>query len=257
MTKLTESAQLPGDTELLEQVRALIAEAKQNVAIQVNAHMTLLYWRIGERIQLHVLDDSRAGYGMQIVKDLGLHLNREFGKGFAEKSLRRMVQFYLAFADPQIVATLSRQLSWSHFVELLPVKEPLARDFYLQMAINDGWSVRTLRNRIDSMLFERTALSKKPDQLIAAELENLAKTNALNTSMVLKDPYLFDFLGIRDHYFEKDLEDAILRELDKSDIHVAEYLTVLPPKDVLQQKLNQAINESQARLGIAGESHGA
>jgi hypothetical protein len=118
-------------------------------------------------------NNQRADYAKQIVKQVAQQLTYEYGKGFNEKSLRKMMQFYQAFPQQVIVSTLSRQLSWSHFVELLPIKAALAREFYLQMAINDRWSVRTLRNRIDSMLFERTAISKQPDELIALELNAL------------------------------------------------------------------------------------
>ena len=114
----------------------------------------------------------------------------------------------------QIIATLSQQLSWSHFMELLPLEQPLRRDFYAEMCRVERWTVRTLRDRIDSMLFERTAISKKPDELAKAEIAALRAEDQISPSMVFKDPYLLDFLGLNDRYLEKDLEDAILLEIE-------------------------------------------
>lgn len=256
-----------------------------------------------------------------------------------------MLRFAEAFPEAEIVSTLSRQLAWSHFLELIYLKDPLQRDFYSQMCAQERWSVRQLRERKDSMLYERTVLSRQPDELIATELATLRQTREVTPAMVLKDPYVLDFLGLQDRYLEKDLEDAILRELenfllelgagftfvarqkrlqidnddfyidlllynrrlkrlvaielklgefkaeykgqmelylrwlakheqepgevpplgiilcsgkkqeqiellelDASGIHVAEYLTALPPKELLQQKLHDAIARSRARL---------
>jgi predicted nuclease of restriction endonuclease-like (RecB) superfamily len=125
-----------------------------------------------------------------------------------------MVQFAEAFPDEQIVATLLRRMSWSHFQELLPLKQPLQREFYAEMCRIKGWSVRTLRERIDSMLYERTALSKKPDELIRQELDSLRQSGDINPALILKDPYILDFLDLNDRYIERDLEDAILRDLE-------------------------------------------
>jgi predicted nuclease of restriction endonuclease-like (RecB) superfamily len=125
-----------------------------------------------------------------------------------------MVQFAELFPEQEIVATLSRQLSWSHFSALLPLSQPFQREFYAEMARIEGWSVRTLRARIDSMLYERTALSKQPDAMIRQELAILRSKGDLTPALLLKDPYVLDFLGLTDRFVERDLEDAILRELE-------------------------------------------
>ena len=138
----------------------------------------------------------------------------EYGRGYSEKNLRRMVQFAEAFPEEEIVVTLSRQLSWSHFSALLPLTRPFQREFYAEMARIEGWSVRTLRARIDSMLYERTALSKQPDELIQQELAMLRSKGDLTPALLLKDPYVLDFLELNDRFLERDLEDAILRELE-------------------------------------------
>jgi predicted nuclease of restriction endonuclease-like (RecB) superfamily len=199
---------------LLADLRDMISEAQTAVVSVVNAGLTALYWNIGRRINSDVLDNERAEYGKEIVATLSRQLEKEFGKGFEQKNLRRMMQFAAAFPDRGNVATLSRQLSWSHFKELIPLDKPFQREFYTEMCKLERWSVRTLRKRIDSMLYERTALSKKPDETIRAELKTLAEKGDVSPNLVLKDPYILDFLGLKDRYYEKDLEDAILRELE-------------------------------------------
>ena len=333
------------NNNLFEQIKNLIEQTKQNVAISVNSSLTMMYWEIGNKINQDILKNRRAEYGKEIVVTLSRQLQDNFGKGFDEKNLRRMMQFANAI-EKQKVVTLSRQLSWSHFLALLPLQESLKIEFYAQMSIVQNWGVRTLRERIDSMLYERTALSKQPEELIKYELDNI-KQEEFSKNMILKDPYLLDFLEINDRYLEKDLEDAILRsieqfifelgvgfsfierqkriiidgedfkidllfynrklkrliaidlkigrfkaeykgqmelylkwlskyekeegeneplgiilcadkkeeqiellELEKSGIHVAQYLTVLPPKDVLEAKLHQAIESVKAKYFI-------
>lgn len=199
---------------LLGDIRALIEASRQRAASAVNAELTLLFWRIGQRIHTEVLDGQRAEYGEEILPTLAEQLSLEYGRGFGEKNLRRMVKFAVTFPEEPIVATLSRQLSWSHFVLLLALKEPLQRDYYAQMASAQRWSVRTLRERMDSMLYERTALSKKPDALIAQELASLQGAERMSPSLVMRDPYILDFLGLRDTWQEADLEAAIIREME-------------------------------------------
>lgn len=200
---------------LLHDLRGLIEETRSTVATTVNAALTMLYWRVGKRINEEILQGERADYGKAIVATVSRQLVEEFGAGFTEKSLRRMIQFAEAFPDSQIVATLSRQLSWSHFRELLPLDKPLQRDFYAEMCRMERWNVRTLRKKIDSMLFERTALSRKPNELIRLELDALRHEDLLTPDLVFRDPYFLDFLGLKDRYREKDLEDAILLELEQ------------------------------------------
>ncbi len=199
---------------LLQELRDLINETRSMVAAAVNASMTMLYWRIGKRIHEDVLREERAAYGEQLIAELSQQLATEYGRGFSVANLRRMIQFAVVFPDEPIVVSLIRQLSWTHFLALLPLTDPLQREFYTQMCRVEGWSVRTLREKIDSMLYERTALSRKPEDLIRQELATLRTEDRLTPDLVFHDPYLLDFLGLRDHYLEKDLEDAILREIE-------------------------------------------
>ena len=330
---------------LLVDVQSMIEQTRAGVAQAVNAGMTSLYWRIGKRIQSEILQGQRADYGKEIVATLSRQLVSRFGTGFSEKNLRRMMQFAEVFPDLEIVVSLIRQLSWTHILALIPLKEPLQREFYAEMCRVERWSVRTLRDKIGSMLYERTAISRKPEEVARAELAQLREDDRLTPPLVFKDPYVLDFLGLNDRYLERDLEDAILREIEtfllelgdgfaflgrqkriqidsddfyldllfyhrrlrrliaidlklgdfkaeykgqmelylrwlakheqqpgeesplglilcagkkeeqiellelgQSGIHVAEYLTVLPPRALLQEKLHAAIETSRARL---------
>ncbi|MFH7564244.1 MULTISPECIES: PDDEXK nuclease domain-containing protein [Oceanimonas] len=328
-----------------QDIIALISQARQRAAVAVNSELTLLYWHVGQRINQEVLEGERAEYGKQVISQLAERLTTQFGRGWSKQQLRHCMKFAESIKDAEIVSALRRQLSWTNIKALIYIDDPLKRDFYAQMAITEGWSTRTLDQRIGSMLFERTAISKKPDETIRAELSTLRGQGKLNESLLLKDPYLLDFLDLNDRYLEKDLEDAILRdienfllemgagftfvarqkriqideddfyidllfynrklkrlvaidlktekfkhahksqmelylrwlqkyeqeegelpplgiilcsskkqeqiellELDKSGIHVAEYLTVLPPLEVLKQKLHQATEVARLRL---------
>ncbi|MCK9513414.1 MAG: PDDEXK nuclease domain-containing protein [Pigmentiphaga sp.] len=215
MSKRSSSVVAPeASPVLLGDIRALIDASRQRAASAVNTELTLLFWRIGHRIHTEVLAGQRAEYGEEILPTLAEQLTSDYGRGFGEKNLRRMVKFAVTFPEEPIVATLSRQLSWSHFVLLLALKEPMQRDFYAQMAGTERWSVRMLRERIDSMLYERTALSRKPDETIAQELATLRDAQRMSTDLVMRDPYILNFLGLQDSWQERDLEAAIIREME-------------------------------------------
>lgn len=199
---------------LITDLRTLINEARNKVALIVNTEITLLYWHIGKRINEEVLENQRAEYGKQIVSTLSTQLTEEYGKGFNEKNLRRIMQFAELFPDFQIVVPLARQLSWSHFLILFPIKDPLSREFYLTMSVSEKWTKRTLRNKIDSMLYERTAISSKPEEVIKTELANLRDNEILSPDLVFKSPYFLEFTGLKGVYSEKSLEDSLLVHLE-------------------------------------------
>ena len=333
------------DSSLLADIRQLIDAARQRVAMEVNAELTLLYWQVGKRIRLETLKGVRAEYGERIVATLAQQLTTDYGRGWSEKQLRHCLRFAETFPEESIVSALRRQLSWTHFKAVIYIDDAIKRDFYLEMCRLERWSSRQLQERIQSMLFERTAISRKPAETIRQDLQTLRQEQQPTPELLLKDPYLLDFLGLNDRYIEKDLEDAILREmehfllelgagfsfvarqkrvqidnddfyidllfynrklkrlvaidlklgdfqaqdkgqmelylrwlakydqeageipplgiilcagkkqeqielleLDKSGIHVAEYLTVLPPREVLQAKLHQSIEHARQKL---------
>ena len=338
------------DSLLVTEIKQLIQSAKQRAVVAVNVKLTLLYWQVGKRIADEVLGGERAEYGKQVMSSLAQQLTLDYGKGWSKRNLAQMVKFSEIFPDFQIVQTLSAQLSWSHFTYLVTIADPLKQEFYLTMALQERWSTRTLAERIDAQLFERTAISKKPELTISRELSELREKGQLSQNLILKDPYILDFLELNDSYLEKDLEDAILRELqqfilelgsgfsfvarqyriqidddnyyidllfynrklkrliaidlkvgrfkaeykgqmelylrwlakheqeageqpplgiilcagkkqeqiellelDSAGIHVAEYLTTLPPKAVLEQRLHQAIINAKRRLDHKGD----
>ncbi|WP_340123965.1 PDDEXK nuclease domain-containing protein [Methylobacter svalbardensis] len=344
-------SQLPiVDNALAAEVKQLIQSAKQRAVVAVNAELTLLYWQVGKRIADEVLGGERAEYGKQVIDHLARDLTVAFGKGWNKKQLHHCLRFAETFPEPEIVSALRRQLSWTHFKNLIYLDNSVKREFYLAMAVQERWSTRTLADRIDKQLFERTAISRKPEETIIREIALLREQGLVNENLILKDPYILDFLDLNDSYLEKNLEDAILRELqqfilelgsgfsfvarqyriqideddfyidllfynrklkrlvaidlkidnfkaeykgqmelylrwlakyeqeadenpplgiilcagkkqeqiellelDSAGIHVAEYLTTLPPKAVLEQRLHQAIINAKRRLDHKGD----
>lgn len=283
MTDLTPGAASAPSDNLHAELRALIASSRQRLASAVNAELTRLYWSVGKRLHTEVLGGAdRAKYGDQLIKRVGDQLAQEFGRGFEAKNLRRMLQFAVAFPDTEKIASLMRHLSWTHFLQLLPVKTDAARWFYAQQSVESRWSVRELHQQIERKAFERTELAalQTPTSVLAEPGE------AQNTpALVFKDPYFLDFLGLRQGHDEADLEAAILRQLEslhpgtgpgeeppiglilcaessreqvellqmhKDGITVAEYWTELPPKAELEQHLHQALLEARERLARRG-----
>ncbi len=198
---------------LLTDLRGLIAAARKRVATAANATHAMLCWHVGRRLLKENLDDGRAAYGKRILVTVSQQLTSEYGEGFTLRALYRSIQFSQAFPDKAIVSTLSTQLSWSHFMELFPIKDPLARDFYAEMCRIERWDVRTLRKKIGGMLFQRTALSKNTQAVISTEIASL-RDGRVTPDTVFRDPYLLDFLGLKGAYSERDLETAILREIE-------------------------------------------
>jgi predicted nuclease of restriction endonuclease-like (RecB) superfamily len=197
-----------------EEIRELILSARESVAQTVNAGLTILYWQIGKRIRREVLKGKRAEYGEKIVHALSAQLSVEFGRGFTSRNLFNMIRFAEVFPDGKIVVSLLRQLGWTHFRLIIALDDPLKRDFYAEMCRLERWSTRTLAKKIQSMLFERTALSRKPEKTIENDLKLLREEDRLSPDLVFRDPYILDFLGLKDTYGEKDVEAAILREME-------------------------------------------
>lgn len=203
-----------GDLSLLGDIRQLIEAAREQTARAVNSTLVMMYWQIGRRIRQDVLANERAEYGKEVVQTLSAELTAEYGRGFSRSNLFAMLQLVEAFPDFRIVQTLSGQLSWSHFLAILPLNEQLKREFYAEMCRVERWSVRTLRHKIGHLLYERTAIAKKPDELIEQDITALRDEDRLTPDMVFRDPYFLDFLGLSGHHVEKDVENAILEELE-------------------------------------------
>jgi len=204
------------DTEqlLFTDVALLIEESKKYVAHTVNTTLSILYWKIGKRINLEVLQNKRAEYGKQIVISLTRQLTEKYGKGWDEKTLRHCLRSAETFSENLIISATQRQLGWTHLKTIMYLKDDLQREFYMELCIIERWSTRKLQERIDSMLYERTAISKKPKLLIKKEIKELREEDKLTPDLVFRDPYFLDFLGLKNTFSEKNLEDSILRELE-------------------------------------------
>lgn len=193
----------PFSDTLFDDLTKIIQEGKKHIASQINRTLTIVYWQVGGRIDKEILQNERAGYGQEIIAKLARKLEKEYGRGFSLRNLRRMIQFSQLFPDFEIVSTLSAQLSWSHFIEILPLKNQNSRHFYAEETANQNWSVRALRKQIERKAFERKEIAQ-------IQLKN----NFTTTETTFKDPYFLDFLGLKEGYLENDLENAILKELE-------------------------------------------
>lgn len=204
------------ENKIISDIRNLIEQSRHQVAAAVNAGMTLMYWHIGERINREILGGERAAYGKQIVATVSQQLTEEYGGSqFSVKNLNRMRLFAERFPDLSIWTPLVSKLSWSHFLQVISIDDNLKRQFYLTMAADQRWSKRTLKTKIDGMLYERTAIAKQPDEVILHDLELLRDEREMSADLVFHDPYFLDFLGLEGEYSEKDLESAIVGELQK------------------------------------------
>lgn len=203
------------DPLLLSDLRHLIETARLRAAAAVNAELTwpLLYWRVGNRINSEILKGECAEYGQQIVKTVAIQLSADYGKGWSERQVRYCLRLVEVYPDENILHTVCAKLSWSHLRLLILIDDPLKRDFYTEISRLEHWSVRQLQERIRSMLYERTSISRKPKITIQNELTALRNTGKLSPEIAFRDPYILDFLGLADSYSEKDLESAILAEL--------------------------------------------
>jgi predicted nuclease of restriction endonuclease-like (RecB) superfamily len=191
------------DNQLFSELSQIIEQGKNEVARQVNSTRTLVYWQVGKKINEHILNNQRAEYAGEIVSTLSTQLKKNFGKSFELRNLRRMMQFCEVFPDVEIVVPLARQLTWSHFIELLPLKNSDARLYYGNKIAESRWTIRETRKQIEQKTYERTEIANLQ---IATEINDLQYT--------FKDPYFLDFLGLKDGYLENDVETAILKELE-------------------------------------------
>lgn len=205
-----------GMSQLMNDLRLIVNSAKAHVASVANAELTMMYWHIGHRVNVEILGNERAAYGKQIVSQVARQLQEEYGrKGFELRSIRRMMQFASEFPDEQIVSAVSTQLTWSHIVEILPLKDSLQREFYLSLSASERWGTRRLRKEIDSMLYERTAIATKPDESVKRELAELRNNNVMSPDLVFKSPYFLEFAGLSGMYSEKNLEDSLIAHLEQ------------------------------------------
>ena len=200
---------------LFDKISGLIEQARRKVATTINQEMVLLYWNIGKTIKDEIIKSDRAEYGKKIVNSVSSLLVSNYGKSFSARNLWFMVQFYETYPILHALRRELEGLSWTHIITLLPVKDELKREFYATICLKEHWSTRTFQERINSMLYERTALSKLPEKTIKMQLQELKEKDKMTPELVFRDPYVLDFLELSDTYSEKDLEMAILNALEK------------------------------------------
>lgn len=188
---------------LINELSALIEQSKKQVLAVANSSLTLLFWQVGKRINEEILNNERAEYAKAIVATVAAQLESKYGRSFTERNVRRMMQFSNDFSDLSIVSPLATQLSWSHFIELFPLKSTESKLFYAQKSIEEQWGKRELRNQISRKAFERKEIAATHLSKFPSDLQN-----------TFKDPYLLDFLNLKNTYLENDLERAILQELE-------------------------------------------
>src|SRR4030042_3374045 len=184
--------------QLLSDIRLMIEQSRYRLSQIINTEIALLYWNIGKRIRVDILKEKRATYGEEIIPVLAVQLNTEYGRGFTRSNLFNMISFAEVYPDREIVHAMSGQLSWTHIREIIYLEGQLKRDFYAEMCRIERWSTRTLKGKIDGMLYERTAISKKPAELAMQELRALREEDKMTPDLVFRDPSVPDFLGLSD-----------------------------------------------------------
>jgi len=200
---------------LFDKIAGLIEQARRKVATTINQEMVLLYWNIGKTIKEEVIKLDRAEYGKQILHSVSGELTQRYGKGYSEQNLWHMVKFFDAHPILSAVQREFKGLSWTHIKTLIYINDELRREFYATLCLKEHWSTRTLQERVNSMLYERTALSKLPEKTVKMQLKELKEKDKMTPELVFRDPYVLDFLELSDTYSERDLERAILNALEK------------------------------------------
>ena len=202
-----------GEIQLFNDVCQIIEGGRQRLATTANAEICWMHWHIGKRIKEDVLYNQRAEYGKQVLKNLSDKLTAQFGKGWGYEKLKHCVRSAYLFSMDDIGYAMRTQLTWTHLRSLMSVEDNLKRQFYMEMTSIEHWDTRTLDKKIDSMLYERTALSRKSEEIIKQELQKIQSTNTLTPDVVFRSSYFLDAIGLADTYSEKELEDAILVNL--------------------------------------------
>lgn len=184
---------VPASAKLLHELRSLIGTARNRLAQAVNGELVGVYRAVGKRLRTEVLNEHRAAYGEQVFAQMADDLTKEFGRGFSARNLRHMARFAELFPDAAIVNALRTQLSWTHFRVLISIEDPLKRQFYTEMCRTERWRTRALKRNLDGMLFERTAIAKRPKAVIEGALNTLKQDDRVSPDLVFRDPYVLDF----------------------------------------------------------------
>lgn len=210
----TSGLVVDGASQIYNDVCTIIDGARTRIATYLNTEVCMTNWHIGNRIKTDVLYNQRAEYGKQILKSLSAKLTERYGSGWGEKQLRHCLRAAETFSEEEIVYATRRQLTWTHLRTIMYLKDPLERQFYAQMCSMEHWDTRTLSEKIDQQLYQRTAISRKPEEIIKQELEEVKTSNQLLPDLVFRSSYFLDILGLPDVFTEKDLENAIITQME-------------------------------------------
>lgn len=203
------------ENALYSDVCSIIDTAKVRIASYVNTDVCMTYWRVGTRIKEDILFNKRAEYGKQIVKNLSLKLNQRYGKGWGYKTLQHCIRAAYTFSEHEIVYATRRQLYWSHLRSVMFLKDELERQFYIEMAALEHWDTRTLNEKIDKQLYKTTALSRRPEDIIKKELNELRETQVIQPDIIFRSSYFLDMLGLPESFSENELEQTVIDQVEE------------------------------------------
>ena len=200
---------------LFSDVCEIIDNAKVRTANYVNTNICLTYWNIGKRIKEDVLFNKRAEYGKQIVKKLSSRLNNRYGKGWGFKTLQHCIRAAYIYSEEEIVYATRRQLYWSHLRSIMYLKDELERKFYIELTALEHWDTRTLDEKIDKNFYLTTALSRRPEELIRKQLDELRETQVVNADIIFRSSYFLDMFGLPDTFSENELEQTVVEQIEE------------------------------------------
>ena len=204
-----------GEKQLFNDLCGIIDDVRGRIATYVNTGVCLTNWSVGKRIKEDVLYNQRADYGKQVLQNVSKQLVNKYGAGWGYEKLKHCVRSAYLFTEDEILYATRTQLNWTHIRILMGVSDPLARQFYLEMAHIERWSTRILEDKIDGQLYERTAISRRPEEVIKQELQKVRETHVVVPDMVFRSTYFFDILGLPDVFSEEELENAVLNQVEE------------------------------------------
>lgn len=203
------------EEQLYNDLCGIIDDVRGRIATYVNTGICLTNWYVGKRIKEDVLYNQRADYGKQVLKNIAKQLVNKYGSGWGYEKLKHCVRSAYLFSEDEIRYATSTQLNWTHLRILMAVSDNLARQFYMEMCNIERWSTRTLEEKIDEQLYERTAISRRPEEVIKQELQKVRETHAVVPDLVFRSSYFLDMLGLPDMFSEEELETAVLNQVEE------------------------------------------
>lgn len=202
------------DGLLFDDLRRIVHSSRRRIAVSVVSESVSMYWQVGCRIKRDILKNGRGTYGDETVKKCSDFLTLEFGSGWGYQTVRHCVRAAYTFTEAEIVYAMRTQLSWTHLRTVMSISDELKRMFYIEMAAHEHWGTRQLADKVDALLYERTAISRRPENVIRAELTKAGEKGELSPDLVFRSSYFFSLTGLKDEYSESDLENAILAQIE-------------------------------------------